>query len=176
MPYLGTHRLCAILLKHFPSSGLLFPLYRFGRVSRLVFISSFLIFTRLLHDFNLMAKSLCQTRSGEVRQPDESKIPGMSMSIKSLRLDSDPFHLHLGPQSIRLTKREFEILKRLLNCDERYVERQELLKSVWGPHCSVEIRTVDSHVVRLRKKIRQVGGSNGPTIETVWGLGYLVRY
>ena len=98
------------------------------------------------------------------------------MSIRNLRLDPDTFRLHLGPQSIRLTKREYEIMKRLLNCDGGYVERQELLKSVWGPHISVEIRTVDSHVVRLRKKLLQVGSSNGPTIETVWGLGYRVKY
>lgn len=98
------------------------------------------------------------------------------MSTERLRLDTDTFHLHFGPQSIRLTKREFEILKRLLNCDGGYVERQDLLRLVWGPHISVEVRTVDSHVARLRKKLLQIGGSDGPTIETVWGLGYRVRY
>ncbi|MGE3787433.1 MAG: winged helix-turn-helix domain-containing protein [Nitrospirales bacterium] len=98
------------------------------------------------------------------------------MSINRLRLDSDTYHLHLGTQSIRLTNMEFEILRQLMNCNGGYVERKELLRLVWGPHISVEIRTVDSHVVRLRKKLMQIGGSNGPTIETVWGLGYRVKY
>lgn len=107
---------------------------------------------------------------------DAFKILGIGMSINGLRLDSSTFHVHCCSQSIRLTKIEFEILKQLLNRDGGLLERQELLRLVWGPQISVEVRTVDSHIVRLRKKIMQIGGSDGPTIETVWGLGYRVKY
>jgi len=93
-----------------------------------------------------------------------------------LRLDPDTRHLHFRDQSLRLTKIEIAILTQLLSGDGGFVARQELLSLVWGPKVSVEARTVDSHVVRLRKKLLQLAGSEGPTIETVWGLGYRVKY
>lgn len=42
-----------------------------------------------------------------------------------------------------------------------------------GGKVSVEVRTVDSHMVRLRRKLNQLGEA-GLAIETVWGLGYRV--
>ena len=51
---------------------------------------------------------------------------------------------------------------------------QDLLNRVWGPQVSVEIRNVDSHIVRLRRKLQRLG-EQGPTIETVWGVGYRIR-
>ena len=97
-----------------------------------------------------------------------------SMSV--FRLDPDTLYLHWRHQLIRLTKIEFAILEQLLNGKGALVTRQELLNVVWGPQISVEVRTVDSHVVRLRRKLRQLGGSEAPAIETVWGLGYRVKY
>jgi DNA-binding response OmpR family regulator len=93
-----------------------------------------------------------------------------------LRLDPETRDLHFRAQSLRLTKIEFAILTQLLNGDGGFVARQELLRLVWGPKVSVEARTVDSHVVRLRRKVLQLAGLEGPTIETVWGLGYRIKY
>ena len=93
-----------------------------------------------------------------------------------LRLAPDARHLHFKAQSLRLTKIEFAILTQFLSGDGGFVARQELLRLVWVPKASVEARTVDSHVVRLWRKLLQLAGSEGPTIETVWGLGYRVKY
>ena len=93
-----------------------------------------------------------------------------------LRLVSDTLHLHCGSRSIRLTKIEFAILAELLNGDGGLESRQDLLRLVWGSHICVEVRTVDSHVARLRRKLKQLGKTDIPAIETVWGLGYRVKY
>ena len=71
-------------------------------------------------------------------------------------------------QGIRLTRREFELLKCLVENRNRVLSRDRLLERVWGYDHYVETRSVDVHVGRLRSKL----GAAGPQIETVVGLGY----
>ena len=70
--------------------------------------------------------------------------------------------------SIRLTRREFELLHYLVQNKNRVVSRDRLLERVWGYDRLVETRSVDVHVGRLRSKLRTAGRQ----IETVVGLGY----
>jgi DNA-binding winged helix-turn-helix (wHTH) protein len=83
-------------------------------------------------------------------------------------------HLTFRAQSFSLTRIEFRLFEQLLKSHGGFLDRQELLTCVWGPQVSVETRTVDSHMVRLRRKLQRLG-AQAPTIETVWGLGYRVR-
>jgi len=69
---------------------------------------------------------------------------------------------------IRLTRREFDLLRFLVQNKNRVVSRDRLLERVWGYERIVETRSVDVHVGRLRSKL----GSAGRQIETVVGLGY----
>ena len=69
---------------------------------------------------------------------------------------------------IRLTRREFELLRYLVQNKNRVVTRDRLLERVWGYERLVETRSVDVHVGRLRGKLREAGRQ----IETVIGLGY----
>jgi len=69
---------------------------------------------------------------------------------------------------VRLTRREFELLRYLVQNKNRVVSRDRLLERVWGYERFVETRSVDVHVGRLRTKLRDAGRQ----IETVIGLGY----
>ena len=69
---------------------------------------------------------------------------------------------------VRLTRREFELLRYLVLNKNRVVSRDRLLERVWGYQREVETRSVDVHVGRLRVKL----GAAGRQIETVIGLGY----
>ena len=71
-------------------------------------------------------------------------------------------------QAVRLTRREFELLKYLVENRNRVLSRDRLLERVWGYDHLVETRSVDVHVGRLRGKLGPVGRQ----IETVVGLGY----
>ena len=71
-------------------------------------------------------------------------------------------------EPVRLTRREFELLKCLVENRNRVLSRDRLLARVWGYDPSIETRSVDVHVGRLRAKLRTAG----PQIETVVGLGY----
>jgi len=69
---------------------------------------------------------------------------------------------------VKLTRREFELLKYLIDNRNRVLSRDRLLERVWGYDRVIETRSVDVHVGRLRTKL----GPAGQQIETVVGLGY----
>ena len=56
---------------------------------------------------------------------------------------------------VRLTRREFELLRYLVQNKNRVVSRDRLLERVWGYDRLVETRSVDVHVGRLRSKLRR---------------------
>jgi DNA-binding response OmpR family regulator len=82
--------------------------------------------------------------------------------------DFDAVAVSVDGQPVRLTRREFELLRFLVQNRNRVVSRDRLLERVWGYDSSVETRSVDVHVGRLRGKLRTAAHQ----IETVVGLGY----
>ncbi len=85
-----------------------------------------------------------------------------------LNADFDAVAIAVDGAAIRLTRREFELLRYLVQNRNRVISRDRLLERVWGYDRLVETRSVDVHVGRLRNKL----GSAGRQIETVVGLGY----
>jgi DNA-binding response OmpR family regulator len=85
-----------------------------------------------------------------------------------LTADFDAVAVAVDGDSVRLTRREFELLRYLVQNKNRVVSRDRLLERVWGYERLVETRSVDVHVGRLRSKL----GEAGRQIETVVGLGY----
>ena len=70
--------------------------------------------------------------------------------------------------AVDLTPKEFDLLALLVRNPGRAFARDYLLEKVWGYDYGGFDRTVDTHVLRLRKKL----GASGDQIETVWGVGY----
>jgi DNA-binding response OmpR family regulator len=87
---------------------------------------------------------------------------------KHLTADFDAVAINVDGESVRLTRREFELLRYLYENRNRVLSRDRLLERVWGYDRVVETRSVDVHVGRLRAKL----GPAGKQIETVVGLGY----
>ena len=82
--------------------------------------------------------------------------------------DFDAVSIAVDGQPVRLTRREFELLRYLVENRNRVLSRERLLERVWGYERVIETRSVDVHVGRLRAKL----ASAGAQIETVVGLGY----
>jgi DNA-binding response OmpR family regulator len=82
--------------------------------------------------------------------------------------DFEAVSVEVDSETVRLTRREFELLRYLVQNKNRVVSRDRLLERVWGYDRSVETRSVDVHVGRLRSKL----GDASRQIETVIGLGY----
>ena len=87
---------------------------------------------------------------------------------RHLVADFDAVAITVDGTPVRLTRREFELLKYLVENRNRVLSRDRLLERVWGYDQVIETRSVDVHVGRLRAKL----GPAGDQIETVVGLGY----
>ncbi len=85
-----------------------------------------------------------------------------------LTADFDAVAITVDGTAVRLTRREFELLRFLVENRNRVISRDRLLERVWGYDRYIETRSVDVHVGRLRAKL----GAAGQQIETVVGLGY----
>ena len=82
--------------------------------------------------------------------------------------DFDAVSIAVDGTAVRLTRREFELLRFLVENRNRVLSRDRLLERVWGYDRFIETRSVDVHIGRLRSKL----GAAGQQIETVVGLGY----
>ena len=99
-------------------------------------------------------------------RPDE-RLPAAYCGT-DLNADFEAVAVAVDGEAVRLTRREFELLRYLVQNKNRVVSRDRLLERVWGYDRLVETRSVDVHVGRLRGKL----GDAGRQIETVVGLGY----
>ncbi len=92
------------------------------------------------------------------------------LELGNLKVDPQAHLATLGTQSLNLTQTEQKILLRLLRNMNEVLEKRLFLKDVWGA-TNVTVRTIDTHVANLRRKLR--GWTHA--IETIHGVGYIVR-
>ena len=122
----------------------------------------------------LMARVRALLRRIErVRQILETDRAGGDAVIKygPLRLDPQAYQANLADEPLDLTRTEFELLHLLLRNPGRAFSRSYLLDMVWGETYVIGDRSVDKAILRLRRKL----GDLGEAIETVWGIGYRLR-
>ena len=82
------------------------------------------------------------------------------------------YKCRVGEHELNLTAYEFALLKYLIRNRGRVVERDEILDEVWGKDIVVSIRTIDTHMANLRKKIEKEHGQSG-LIKSIRGVGYI---
>lgn len=90
------------------------------------------------------------------------------MMYRDLRLDPDNYQVFVAGEEAALTKREFEILRMLLENQGKVMTREILLEQLWQYEFYGNDRVVDNHIKNLRRKL------GGGYIETVKGVGYRV--
>lgn len=89
-----------------------------------------------------------------------------------LTIDHDAHRVSVDHKVVSLTPKEYELLYYLANAPDKVFTREELLKDVWNYEFFGDLRTVDTHVKRLREKLNKVSEAAGNMIVTVWGVGY----
>jgi DNA-binding response OmpR family regulator len=87
---------------------------------------------------------------------------------ENFEVEFDAYVVRYRGQEIRLTHKEFELFRYLVERAGRVLTRERLLERVWGYETDVETRSIDAHIRRLRLKL----GPARNHIETVVGLGY----
>jgi len=92
--------------------------------------------------------------------------------VDDLVVDRRARLVRVGGEIVRLSGREFDLLARLASDPRRVFSKDDLLKDLWGdPNGRYVTRTVDSHISRLRQKLRAAAGGDRFVIN-VWGRGY----
>ena len=97
-----------------------------------------------------------------------SPSTGDTINVGELTLDRAAMKVTLAGVRLDLTATEFKLLSLLVARDGAVQTREDLLQEVWGYRSSVDTRTVDTHMRRLREKL----GNQSHYLETVRGEGY----
>jgi two-component system phosphate regulon response regulator PhoB len=101
-------------------------------------------------------------------QPAQGEVA--SLKLGPLSLDLSAHRFHVDGKEVPLTALEFRLLEHLMSRMGRVQSREQLLEEVWGLSSSLETRTIDTHVMRLRDKL----GAARAYLETVRGVGYRI--
>lgn len=101
-----------------------------------------------------------------LRRSDETAVK--PYRDEKLSIDFEFMRVVCCGQELKLTRKEFALLKNLIKNAGRVAVRQNLLDDVWGFSYYGDTRTLDVHIRRLRQKL----GDCGSCIETVVGTGY----
>ncbi|MCU0765620.1 MAG: phosphate regulon transcriptional regulator PhoB [Burkholderiaceae bacterium] len=98
------------------------------------------------------------------------QLSGEALSYGPLKIDTARHEVLAAGQPVKMGLAEFKLLRYLVGHPERVFSRAQLLDGVWGDHVFIEERTVDVHVLRLRKALAAAGAEG--LVQTVRGLGY----
>lgn len=92
--------------------------------------------------------------------------------IRDLEIDLDAYEVFFENEKVELTRKEFDLLKLLVENRNHVCTRELILETVWGFDTEVETNVVDVYIRHLRSKLQT---NNTPYIETVRGVGYVMR-
>lgn len=99
----------------------------------------------------------------------EAQIEGpAAYRDENFEIEFDAYVLRYKGEEIRLTHKEFELVRYMVERAGRVLTRERLLDRVWGHDTEVDARSIDAHVRRLRAKL----GPARHHVETVVGIGY----
>ena len=111
----------------------------------------------------LVARIKALLRRSGAPENDVLEASGIRIDLVSHRLNIEGKNINIGPT-------EYRLLELLMRNPDRVFERDQLLDRVWGRSSYIETRTVDVHVLRLRKVLKPFGLDG--TVQTVRSVGY----
>ena len=114
----------------------------------------------------LLARIRAALRTKSGRDSQMLAVGPLAMEVESRRVT-------VRGQEVELTKKEFDLLRHLLENKGRVLTREALLDSVWGFDFVGETNSVDVYIRFLRSKIDEAFGIK--LIHTVRGVGYVIK-
>jgi len=119
----------------------------------------------------LRVKALLRRTDG-TNQGTQRDFKNNVLLFNQLKIDSNAHRVTVDGEEITLTPKEYELLYFLASHHDHVFDRESLLKEVWQYEFFGDLRTVDTHIKRLREKLGNVNESVAQMIATVWGVGY----
>ncbi len=115
-------------------------------------------------------KELVARIKAVIRRHGEEETKKETLQCGDLVINPEDFEVTIGNKRVNLSVVEFKILSLFAKHPGRVYSRQQIIDNVWGYAADFDERTVDVHMLRLRKQLAAT--SMADFIETVRGLGY----
>ena len=119
----------------------------------------------------LMARVRALLRRSTIRETADVQQPTGPIVYRHIEVDPARRRVRVGKRDVELTSNEFQLLLVLLSSPGIVFSREALLSRVWTDETFVTVRSVDTLVKRVRKKI-EADPADPDVILTVWGTGY----
>jgi two-component system phosphate regulon response regulator PhoB len=116
-----------------------------------------------LRELNARIKALLRRPSAYQEQTDIIQVGSLSLNSRTHEVFADEV-------PVDLSKTEFKLLKLFMENPKRVFSREQILDAVWGMNSYLGDRTVDVHILRLRKLLKPLGVDG--MITTIRGTGY----
>lgn len=95
---------------------------------------------------------------------------GNFIKYKGIEVNTDSHKIKVNTKEVNLSPIEYELLIYLIKNKNQVLSREQILDAVWGFNYNGDLRTVDTHIWRLREKLQE----KGELINTVRGYGYML--
>ena len=118
-----------------------------------------------------MHELLARVRVHLRRQPSHSRNGLHRYHFGDVEIDFDNFSATRDDEALNMTPKEYEILRLLISSRGELVTRDRLLDVVWGYDIYPTTRTVDNHILKLRKKLEE-NPASPKHILSIYGEGY----
>ncbi|KJQ77020.1 response regulator transcription factor [Streptococcus oralis] len=113
-------------------------------------------------------------QSGEHQSGNRREIDNLVQNFKNIQFDADSFEISNATETIRLAKKECQILQMLLQHPKKIFTKEELYELIWEESYLPGDNTLNTHLSNLRKKLNQLD-PNHEYIETIWGVGVRLK-
>jgi two-component system, OmpR family, alkaline phosphatase synthesis response regulator PhoP len=120
-------------------------------------------------------KKLIARIKSNLRKSDQSEKKSKefkNLKIGTLEIDVEKFEVKVDSKKKFFPRKEFQLLYYLAQNPGRVINRETLLKEIWGNDVYVIDRTIDVHIRKIREKL----GKHSELIETIKGVGYRFKH
>jgi DNA-binding response OmpR family regulator len=113
-------------------------------------------------------KELAARAKAALRRAESGGEPQQGYRDENWDIEFDFYVVRYRGEERRLTHKEFELLRYMVERPGRVVTRERLLERIWGWDTEIDVRSIDAHIRRLRQKL----GPARHHVETIVGVGY----
>lgn len=169
LPGVDGFAVCKVLRKEFPNLGIIMLTAKAADYDKIMGLQ-YGTDDYLTKPFN-PAELTLRIKSLERRLEPEEEIDENYIIQEPFKLDYYQRKFYKNDEEIELTPTEYQIMKIFMENPKKAMNRDEILKIVWGNDFIGDSKIVDVNIRRLRAKIEE-NPAKPEYIETVWGLGY----
>ncbi|HJJ04851.1 MAG TPA: response regulator transcription factor [Clostridiaceae bacterium] len=123
--------------------------------------------TKPFHNDELLARIKVQLR-------DKNNTISNILKFKDVELNKVNFTVNCNNKEVAFTKKEFELLKLLMENENQTLTKSMIFDSIWNDENSADDNTLNVHISKIKNKLKECNPDE-EYIETVWSIGYRLK-